>query len=605
MQDALTRGMNSAAGLDPAGVGIGIGQNEPRGPVRGPDPGQSAGASGSAQTVPSFLESWKSSLFHIDTESEFSAQVKQVSIRDRSTKAQPPAIAATSPSTRLQSAVGASPQPGSAIEASRWNLGVLTPPGLSDGNLSQKLRTILPVPIGGDPANKSKLPSRVAQSADEASSDRPRKIGKQELALGGASSAPAQAAALAIPQPAIPMPHDDAPRSPVYAALSEDESMGSDLAIQPGNASHAGSASRAARVQSSSGPVIGTASLKTRSVQSPPGQFPNASPTPAPQSPTHQIAATDDEDAGGLSSRAGMPEIGTGAVDLSSQEAKTGTVQLQQSHAARPGAAATVNDWAPTNSAEAGSVGAMSAPEPKAAPIGARAPAETRLHSEHGLANPSMARAVHATNPQGSHVMPVPSSLNPNLDPPRGVQAAIDGANSSKLDTAPASPGNTGSGAPDPFAALDAEGRAIAPAWTQAGSRQVEAGFQDPALGWVGVRAQADTTGIHASLVPGTADAAQALGSHLTGLNDYLAQHEAHIQTVTLSAPEGYSAGLGAHQGGGQSAGQGTNQGGYSAPQAHAESGTPSVGTTAGRETAPAGNQPDGMPGGVYISVMA
>jgi hypothetical protein len=111
------------------------------------------------------------------------------------------------------------------------------------------------------------------------------------------------------------------------------------------------------------------------------------------------------------------------------------------------------------------------------------------------------------------------------------------------------------------FATLDAVSATGRPILIHAAPQRAEAGFHDPALGWVGVRA--DTSGgvVHAEVVPGSADAAQALGSHLAGLNAYLAEHHMPVETLTLSAPEGEGSGLGSGQSAGQGAGQGTQQG--------------------------------------------
>jgi len=111
----------------------------------------------------------------------------------------------------------------------------------------------------------------------------------------------------------------------------------------------------------------------------------------------------------------------------------------------------------------------------------------------------------------------------------------------------------------DPFNALDAAH--FAPhAWIRAGAHQAEAGYLDPALGWVSVRAEAATNGVHAALVPASGEAAQVLGSHLAGLNAYLSEHQREPATVTMSAPQdgrdGSGIGPGDHAGQGDSARQ-------------------------------------------------
>ncbi|HWA94990.1 MAG TPA: hypothetical protein VG844_10365 [Terracidiphilus sp.] len=104
--------------------------------------------------------------------------------------------------------------------------------------------------------------------------------------------------------------------------------------------------------------------------------------------------------------------------------------------------------------------------------------------------------------------------------------------------------------------ALDS-GNANAPAWVHAGRHQAEAGFEDPVLGWVGVRAHADGTGVHAEVVPVSQDAALSLSTHMSGLQAYLAEHHRQIETVQVAMPEPY-----AGFGGGMTGGSGTGANG-------------------------------------------
>jgi hypothetical protein len=97
----------------------------------------------------------------------------------------------------------------------------------------------------------------------------------------------------------------------------------------------------------------------------------------------------------------------------------------------------------------------------------------------------------------------------------------------------------------DTFAALDSAAAPSAPTWTHAGAHRAEAGYQDPDIGWVGVRADSSGGGIHASLVPGSTVAADTLGGHLAGLNSYLAEHHSPVANVTLAHPEDHGGGLG------------------------------------------------------------
>jgi hypothetical protein len=90
----------------------------------------------------------------------------------------------------------------------------------------------------------------------------------------------------------------------------------------------------------------------------------------------------------------------------------------------------------------------------------------------------------------------------------------------------------------DTFAALDAERMGSPATWIHAGTHHAEAGYLDPALGWVGVRADAAGNGVHATVLPGSGEAAQVLGSHLAGLNSYLSEHHGQSTTVTLAGSQ-------------------------------------------------------------------
>jgi hypothetical protein len=118
----------------------------------------------------------------------------------------------------------------------------------------------------------------------------------------------------------------------------------------------------------------------------------------------------------------------------------------------------------------------------------------------------------------------------------------------------------------DTFAALDADPGQPSAAWTHTSPRQVEAGYQDPSLGWVSVRADLTPGGLHASVVPNSPEAAQALGSHLSGLNTFLAEHHGGTFTASLAAPENHSSAQG------QSLGQNPSQHSQSGAQQEKES---------------------------------
>jgi hypothetical protein len=172
----------------------------------------------------------------------------------------------------------------------------------------------------------------------------------------------------------------------------------------------------------------------------------------------------------------------------------------------------------------------------------------------------------------------------------------------------------TGTSGQETFSALDAAPTAGMPTLIHAGANRAEAGFQDPVLGWIGVRADGTGNSVHAALVPGSADAVEALGGHLAGLNAYLADQHTPVEPVTLAASEsrpgafGMDQGTGQnmHQGAGQSMGQETDQGVPSDPGANGRRAAPDL--DAGGRALPDQMDSvrfDAIPVGSRISVMA
>ena len=102
---------------------------------------------------------------------------------------------------------------------------------------------------------------------------------------------------------------------------------------------------------------------------------------------------------------------------------------------------------------------------------------------------------------------------------------------------------------PEPFTTIDAGLDNPPSKWTLASGHQVEGGFQDSSLGWITVRAQAGTGGIHASVVPSSDVAAQSLTSHLPGLNAHVASQIGHLNPVTIGTSD---AGRNSHGAGGE-----------------------------------------------------
>jgi len=192
----------------------------------------------------------------------------------------------------------------------------------------------------------------------------------------------------------------------------------------------------------------------------------------------------------------------------------------------------------------------------------------------------------------------------------REALASQTTANSLRTLNSGAGASATSPASSETFEALDASTGAIAPAWIHAGAHTAEAGYQDPRFGWVGVRAQSDVEGIHVTLVPGSADAAQSIGGHLAGLNSYLTAHHTPVQSLTLDAREALSAPAGDGRQGSQNPGQGTSQHGESQTEGAARlqiPGSAQPGTT--QSAADSGESPGGLASlstaGHSISVMA
>jgi len=95
----------------------------------------------------------------------------------------------------------------------------------------------------------------------------------------------------------------------------------------------------------------------------------------------------------------------------------------------------------------------------------------------------------------------------------------------------------------DAFSALDAT-PGVRPTWQHATARNAEAGFQDPALGWIGVRADRGDGGVHAVLVPGTPHGALELGKHMEGIQAYLSEQHTQLASLKIDAPGTFVSGV-------------------------------------------------------------
>jgi hypothetical protein len=135
-------------------------------------------------------------------------------------------------------------------------------------------------------------------------------------------------------------------------------------------------------------------------------------------------------------------------------------------------------------------------------------PGPTLFGQTHGGTPPSLSAAGSGTGP-----VTLPS-------PPMDASAPPSGQMPSKHE---------------PFTALDSATTDGTPRWTLAGNHKAEAGFQDPSLGWISVRAQSTSGTIHADVVAPTEVAAHVLNGHLEGLNAHMAAHYEHLSAVTVS----------------------------------------------------------------------
>jgi hypothetical protein len=153
------------------------------------------------------------------------------------------------------------------------------------------------------------------------------------------------------------------------------------------------------------------------------------------------------------------------------------------------------------------------------------------------------------------------------------------------------------------FAALDSAMPLTGSRWAHPGAHHAEAGYLDPSLGWVGVRAELSGGSLHASIVPGSAQAADVLGAHLPALHAYIAQKHGDSSTVGMTLEERGNAGSGGSQ---------------EAPQHDQQSATPNhaaatlarpQATIAAASQSAATSASTGVPpragGGRYISVLA
>jgi len=243
-----------------------------------------------------------------------------------------------------------------------------------------------------------------------------------------------------------------------------------------------------------------------------------------------------------------------------------------------------------------------------------------RRSTEQGALRTSHSTAAEERVEYGNHAAAVPvNQANDALPLSRDPASAHAGMNATS-GNAVASANPVADAQPrEAFSAIDAEVGPRTSNWIHAGAQRAEAGFQDPAIGWVGVRADLSGGSVHAALVPGSNEASQALSGHMAGLSAHLAAQHSPVESVTLAMPEGRAGSMETGQGPGQGTSQdmdrGSGQnpqqgGGYSGLQSSPMASAPATGASgdpeerefAGRQGAT--TQPARLEG-AHISVVA
>ena len=185
--------------------------------------------------------------------------------------------------------------------------------------------------------------------------------------------------------------------------------------------------------------------------------------------------------------------------------------------------------------------------------------------ADDGTQLPPAGHSEVGTNRTANPSQPAPTLADATV--PQSGPVAVHSASS------PMGVGTRNTALRETFSALDSTPPAGRPTWTHATPQQAEAGFQDPALGWVSVRADMSGGGVHASLVPGSPQAAEQLGKQMDGIHTYLAEQHTPVESLAIDAPGGMAANghvgggsslashAGLEQGRNQEMGGGTNQG--------------------------------------------
>jgi predicted phage tail protein len=124
------------------------------------------------------------------------------------------------------------------------------------------------------------------------------------------------------------------------------------------------------------------------------------------------------------------------------------------------------------------------------------------------------------------------------------------------------------------------------------------------------VRAGWSGGNVHAALVPGSAEAAQALSTQLPGLSTYLAEEHTRVSTLTMATPDDSWAATGYSQASQHGAGQEAGQHAATEPQTSSTFGATTIGGVFAQSQIAASSAADqffpiGEARGTHVSVIA
>lgn len=415
------------------------------------------------------------------------------------------------------------------------------------------------VDFGNGTTNKSSVGAHSAGAAKDAHAAKDRKHLKSQAAA--AKAAPAQAPAAAVsPPPAIAAP-GLVPAEAAYKTVSDGEPEAAhpllaELSFASSNGAMKGFASRAALAPGRTQTAAGTANA--------------AEDRPASQARTAVPAGTGERTAAEGPPSAGQTVLESNGRQETQESALAGLPLAEdqaQVLAQAGGQAAANNNAAPADGRTSSRKAAVATPavsQPASGAAVAQRPFQGSNAHPVSAATGSPARESGAAAGQHTEHIAQTQPAAATASAPAWVEAARGAQGTVNASGAQAEASGTihaDSGPQAAFAALDSAVKPDAPSWIHAGTRRAEAGFEDPALGWVGVRADLSSSGVHATLVPGSVEAAQALSGHMAGLNAYLAEHHTPVATLSMASPGdrgmSNSAGQGMNPGSGQSSGQG------------------------------------------------